>query len=746
MAPAASAATPDPPPGRAYERVSPADKPSGAMAGLSGELYAMPGRAADEGDRLAYGGLASMGDQNWSGPLNPMMFGERTATGWRSRTVMRSGDYGDTPTEFNLHEARSSWLSRDGGSLVFGTGKPLGWFSSTALPGAYRADGVNAPTWLTEPADEIAPAVGGVATTVTAADDNRVVVFESTARLTADVPAGTRAIYARRGDTLEVVSRLPDGTVAPGGNAYLANGNNGTNAAGPPARQFRNHVAGDGRYVLFVHGGTHQTGRLYVRDLEQGVTRQLAGTGTGIADAANLISSWGISTSPARVDVQTIPNGTVYGARTGPRAFFAPIAPAGSPRVVYEADLQTGTVAQRTAITGPPLALSADGRRMLFLGPPSTPTGSSAPSTGDWTLRYWDADHPTTSEAVGTITHSATTAPYGLIHAYESSADGNTWLFTAIGSLDPDHPNATPTTRQLYRWTVGAGTPTCLTCEPVDGVARTSGVNLSVQDSVSSEGFLTPTTAMSSSTNVMKTNIAQPPHGLSQDGRWLLFDSPDRLVPEDENDVRDVYLWDRDGGSGGQLQLVTSGQGSTPSWALDLSPDGTNAFFTTRDSLVSGDTDGAYDVYTARIGGGFPEEQGPCVEEGCRPRTILDPPAGPVGSDLQTPVTEGPKQQVQQGTPKLRVRATRGSAQRVVVRVDTPKAGRIQVSGANVRTAKRTAKRATTYTVRVSLTSAAKRRVAGGQRVKVNLRVQFTAAGEKKASVVRTSVSVRKGR
>lgn len=54
----ADSVTVQPPPGRAFERVSPADKPSGAMAGLNTELMAMPGRSADVGERLIYGATA----------------------------------------------------------------------------------------------------------------------------------------------------------------------------------------------------------------------------------------------------------------------------------------------------------------------------------------------------------------------------------------------------------------------------------------------------------------------------------------------------------------------------------------------------------------------------------------------------------------------------------------------------------------------------------------------------------------
>lgn len=734
------------PAGRAYERVSPAERLSGGMPGLSTDLYAMPGRSADTGDRLVYGAGARVGE-TWSGAANPMIFGERTTTGWRARTAIRSMDDGVTPLELSSHEQRAGWLSPDGREFVFGTGKPLDRFVPGALAGVFRSvDEPLAPDWLSRPEDSVS-VVGGVsAGSVTAGDENRTVVFQSTAPLTIDAPpAGTSAVYAYRNGSLQIASRLPDGSVASG--ASLANSGASTpNAAAPPARVIRGQLADGGRYVLFLHGGTVQTGSLYVRDLDAGVTRQLAGGGTGAPAAAiGLREAWGVFGSTIKnLEIQTVPNGAVFGARDASRAFFATGQSVGTTNFLYEANLETGVVTPRPALTGPPLGLSPDGQKMLFVeGPPIA--GNSSPA-GNWTLRYWDAANPTTSVVVGTIAVPASNPTYGFARVYEPSEDGRSWVFAAIGSPDPSRPNVTPTTRQLYRWTVGDAAPTCLSCQPVDGIARTAGVNLSVQDSVTSEGFLAPTTAISPSTNTSKPALAEEPHGLSDDGRWLLFDSPDQLVSEDTNNVRDVYLWDRDGGSGGRLQLVTSGLGTSPSWALDLSPDGKNAFFSTREGLVPADTDGGFDVYSARIGGGFPDSPESCSGEACRPPVIPDPPHDRIDSSRLTDVPAGPQGAVQQGTPKLRVRSVRTSASRVTVRVDTPGAGKIRISGSRVRTTNRTAKRATTYTVHVPLSAKARRTVARGRSVKVSLQVRFTPSGSSKASRVSTSVSVKKGR
>lgn len=737
VAVAPTVASAGPPPNRAYERVSPADKPSGAT-GLSTRTggLAMPARSADTGERVVYGLSASVFD-SLSGAANPLIFGERTATGWRGRTAIRSMDDGETPVEVSTHEPRSAWMTADGSELVFGTSRPLSGGPVSGVFGQiYRAvDSDAAPAWLSEPTGGLPMERGIQQLTISTGDDTQTQAFASQAPLVPGAPPiGNSAVYARNADgELQIAGRLPDGSVPD--NAYLANSGPSMNGTTAPARTKRNEVAGGGRFVLFSEISA-QPSPLYVRDLEQNVTRQLAGGGGQQPDvAANLYDAAadedGNSPGPA-----TVPFGLAFGARDGNRAYFVGQTDnGGTPTTgVFEANLATGTVTSRPAITGAPLEVTPDGQRLLFLTPPTA---------GVHQLRYWDAADPNVSVLIGEI-DAPNVMGWGLARVFEPSADARTWTFLAAGSLDPDRPNATPDARQLYRWTVGPNDPTCLTCESVDGVARYAGVNLSVQDGGRSESMLKPSTVAAPGDDV--TLLAQPGHGPSDDGRWLLFDSPDRLVAEDTNNVRDVYLWDRDAAPGHQLQLVTSGQGNVPSWALDLSPDGVNAFFLTREGLVPGDDDKAYDVYTARIGGGFPDSPEACVGEECRPPVIPDPPRGPVGSDRLTPPSSGKGQEAQQGTPKLRVRSVRTSAQRLTVRVDTPKAGKIRISGKQVRTTSRTAKRATTYTLQVPLSTSARSQVARGKTVKVQLRVQFTPQGSKKSTRVSSSVSVRKGR
>ena len=127
------------------------------------------------------------------------------------------------------------------------------------------------------------------------------------------------------------------------------------------------------------------------------------------------------------------------------------------------------------------------------------------------------------------------------------------------------------------------------------------------------------------------------PRYLSNSGR-LFFDSGDRLSPHDTNGrVEDVYESEPGGlGScaspGGCVSLISPGTGTVDSNFLAADSSGANVFFTTRERLVPADVDHLIDLYDAREGGGFPEEDeatpGPCQGESCQPPTA-SPPASP---------------------------------------------------------------------------------------------------------------------
>lgn len=91
-----------------------------------------------------------------------------------------------------------------------------------------------------------------------------------------------------------------------------------------------------------------------------------------------------------------------------------------------------------------------------------------------------------------------------------------------------------------------------------------------------------------------------------RDGRPLvLFTSMDRLAIGATEGEENVYLW-----SHGQVFHIGTPLARIPR-PRDASPDGTDLYFVTSESLSWEDSDGRDSVYDARIGGGFPEPPPP---------------------------------------------------------------------------------------------------------------------------------------
>src|SRR5262249_36624405 len=130
---------------------------------------------------------------------------------------------------------------------------------------------------------------------------------------------------------------------------------------------------------------------------------------------------------------------------------------------------------------------------------------------------------------------------------------------------------------EIYRY--AAGQLTCVSCDPTNAPA-------------SADAMLQINTVAS----VTQPNTVIP--NVTDDGKEVFFMSSDRLLPEDANDVRDVYEWRASGASGcdlpsGCLALISSGQGEEPSNFFGMSADGRDVFFETPEKLVGADIVGS---------------------------------------------------------------------------------------------------------------------------------------------------------
>lgn len=146
----------------------------------------------------------------------------------------------------------------------------------------------------------------------------------------------------------------------------------------------------------------------------------------------------------------------------------------------------------------------------------------------------------------------------------------------------------------------------------------------------------------------LKNNYEMASRALSEDGSRIVFESADPLSPKAVNGLVNAYEWHmQPGWPEGRTSLVSSGDDAEPvgekegrSLNIAITPSGNDIFFTTVRGLLPQDTDGASDLYDARLGQGFPSVETPrqpCAGDACQgpltnPAALLVP-----GSVSQAP-------------------------------------------------------------------------------------------------------------
>lgn len=115
------------------------------------------------------------------------------------------------------------------------------------------------------------------------------------------------------------------------------------------------------------------------------------------------------------------------------------------------------------------------------------------------------------------------------------------------------------------------------------------------------------------------------------DSGEVFFETMEKLVPADENETWDVYEYGGGEGPSAQLHLISSGKSEEPSYFADATPDGSNLFFYTFQSLLRGGTRIGYALYDARVDGGFASQE-----------EAVQPPACEAVEACRTPVSEPP--------------------------------------------------------------------------------------------------------
>jgi len=604
------------PDGRAFEMVSPLDKNSGEVgapgrntSGIVTNSVA-PHQAAQSGEAMTYTSFTSFGSDPQSAPAGSQYLSTRGAAGWSTANI--------TPAdrESFLTDPLRGFSPDLGKAAVIQLDPPLVEGAPVGFENLYVRDNVSGSLELvTFVKPKVPVGVDYCVGFAGATAGFEHVFFTAKGKLTSDAPmAPGQSLYEwSASEGLSLVSVLPSGTPATP-SSTTAFGAKGNECAA--SNIVRNAISANGSRIFWTLGGA---------------SPQLL----------------------ARVD--------------------------GSQTIALD-DIQGGT---GPAGGGQFWAASRDGSKVFF-----TAAGKLTPGAGSQSLYLYDFDAPEGSRLSAIATAPGATDVKGVLGAGD---DGAYVYFTAGSALDG---GAVGGQNNLYLWHRGEGVRFIATLQagladlsnwnplPRAQTARVSpdGRHLAFVSAKSltgyenrdqatgqpvSEAFLydalseelicascNPTGALPIGGTELPTwsTPYEQPRSLSDDGGRLYFMSSDALALRDSNGAQDVYQYERTGvggcsvqsltfsaSAGGCIDLISTGSESGDAQFLDASSDGRDVFFSTPQRLVAQDEDERYDIYDARIGGGFapPAPVFECSGESCRPSAPVPAPPSPTSSSFQ---------------------------------------------------------------------------------------------------------------
>jgi len=680
---------------RAYELVSPAEK-NGGQAGGNQES-AKYGVAGAGGEAVAYESLGSFGSTPTG--FDQHSLSRRYPAGWATSAVLPRGQghlryFYNHVEEFNPSPDFSRFFFLSLGPFV---GAP----DAVGDPNAFVAGGdpFVEPEWASRPGiADPAPALGNVETfrlglaggspsfgtvfftyngTLTAQDAPRQEnpVFESELKEYANTGLEYSeriwGFYVWSGGVLRSAGVLPDGSTSPWGAVPAATDHAVSTEFSPD--DFDGQVSEDGSRAFFVSPDPHAQELCVASGYEtvhtggcvpQLYVREVAADGSGSTvlvsrDEGGQPAAHGPLGLEARDPCGGACRSFVFGSPDGSQAFFESVgslvagAPVNGLPKMYDFDVDTGSITYLpgvagTAGTGKPgedgsvvLASAADGLGFLF---EKVEEGRPV-ALGVWSR----GEHPG-----GTVrTIAALPEPVErnvIVHPARSTVDGSVFVFETDSPLVGFNDGGG--FEQVYRYDVSSRALSCVSCPP-GGVAPSGDARLSEDDN------------QGGSDQGVGEGSLLGSRGLSEDGSMVFFDSPDPLVPQDINGKRDVYEWDD-----GVVHLITSGESPNESFFVDNSASGRDVFFATTSSFVPSDTDGGYDIYDARVGGGFSQPAVPasCSGDGCRGPVgvsgVLGAPAGSAtltgGANVSPVVTNVTVKHSSRKKPKKKAKGRKG--------------------------------------------------------------------------------------
>jgi hypothetical protein len=542
-----------------------------------------------------------------SGSAFNLFFAERTASGWQSRQLLPARSETIGP----------NWLppagSGDLSSLLalnanVTTGQRAFW---SLHPGG-------TPSKLVDIASE---GYGGFFTS--SDDGSRAVIgLKGNVDPVHPAPANTQNLYDISSGTPQLVSLLPDETVA-------ACGVNGSvQLYGLPdvaARRPTHWLSADGSRLVFPSEGDDCSAetQLYLRDIRAAITIRISGSavsgpicGAGfVKQAADAVFFWTqtqlLAEDSVPVNCTGDSGGDVYRYDLGDGTLSCPTC------VVEGLDADVLVNKGSAEGAGANIGVAEDGSRLYFASPNRLLPGAATPGAyrvdvASGALAYVG---PLGGGAVGDFWRNGNALnPDGSVLIFRSSNAGLNQLNGAQNGGSA----------QYYRYDDRDRSLTCVSCPPDGGEPAEAASEVLAFPSFTPE---------------------DGPNGdpLDDSGDTFVFATPNALVGADQNTPRsggdptlgtDVYEW-----RGGRVLLVSDGLTNWPNREIvpapnGVSPSGRDVFFTASAAYTPDALDSYNRLYDARIGGGidFPQLPQPCALEVCQGTPKGAPEEEPSGS------------------------------------------------------------------------------------------------------------------
>lgn len=621
---------------RAYEMVSPTDTNGGGVFTLLNTVGQPAGysQSSLDGDALTYSAFPSFAGAQ-SASYATQYLARRGTSGWSTQAISPPIGIIITP-EVLLESEFLAFTPELCESWLFHPSEPrLAGGAVEAYPNLYSRQNCGEEGYLSltterpsnKGPESYLPELQGVSA------DGSVAAFRVEAKLTKNA-ASTSAYqcYEATGGKLRLVSVLPDGATSEADCSIGAAGHGG-NFYEVDDASVNNAVSADGSRIFWTAstaGRGGGAGQIYLRTEHKNPTVAVSAGGEALSGKSDALF-WAA-------------------AADGSKAIYSVGSLEEGQADLYEFDVARGTTKRIAGEVKGQLGASSNASRLYFVSKEvlggQNAEGKSATS-GDPNLYLYESQNGQFS-FVATLSSSdavserqeANASPVD-IHPYKHLAwvnpDGGATAFMSTAQLTGfanTDANSGKSDAEVFLYSADNGKLLCVSCNPTH--VAPSGRELLVRDGGSGTWAAAQIPAAE--------NQFYAPRVLSTDGRRLFFESYEALVPEDVNGKQDVYEWEAPGegtcseGSStysqlnqGCISLISSGQSTEDAALVDSSPDGSDVFFNTESSLVSGD-EGLRDIYDARVDGGFPAKLKPtvCAGEGCQassPPPVISSPS-----------------------------------------------------------------------------------------------------------------------